>query len=138
MDNYLRQNKRGKLSAIMIAGVWIEGLYLGTQVAKHNPSEKLRQSIGEQKTMLNQLMIILSVYKKDEFISNLIKDLKVIQEDFNQIKIRIEPGDPEPVVKDGKLTIIQHDKSIVEMSDEQLDAIIKKAETIRNKLTNLK
>ena len=64
IDKHLRENKRGNLSALMIAGVWVEGLYLGTQVVKNHPEEKLIQSIGEQKTVLNQLMLLLDLYKK--------------------------------------------------------------------------
>jgi hypothetical protein len=36
----------------MIAGVWIEGHYLATQVALTNNGEILRDRIGEQKDIL--------------------------------------------------------------------------------------
>lgn len=138
MDNYLRKNKRGNLSAIMIAGVWIEGLYLGTQVAKQNPSDKLMQTIGEQKTILNQLMLVLENYKKDPFVLELIKELKSIKREFDNVKITIEVGEPESIIKDGKLTIVQHEKSIVHISDEQMEIIINKTQEIRNKLISIK
>lgn len=138
MDNYLREHKRGDLSALMITGVWIEGLYLGTQVAEDNPSEKLSQTIGEQKTILNQLMLILDNYKGDPFIKDIVRDVKKIKHEFDEVRITIEMGDPESVVKDGKLTIVQHEKSIVHMSDEQLASIIQIAEEVRNKLVSLR
>jgi len=138
MDNYLREHKRGDLSALMITGVWVEGLYLGTQVAEDNPSERLSQTIGEQKTILNQLMLILDNYKGDPFIKDIVRDVKKIKHEFDEVRITIEMGDPESVVKDGKLTIVQHEKSIVHMSDEQLASIIQIAEEVRNKLVSLR
>ncbi|GAJ14958.1 unnamed protein product, partial [marine sediment metagenome] len=72
MDTYLRENNRSNLSALIIAGVWVEGLYLATQVAKERPDDRIAESIGEQQIILNQLMIVLNNYKKDKFITNLI------------------------------------------------------------------
>ncbi len=138
MDSYLRENKRGNLSALMITGVWIEGLYLATQVAKERPEQNLVQSIGEQKTILNQLMLILENYRGAPYINDVIKNVKTIKDEFDNIKITIEVGEPESVVKDGKLMIIQNEKSIVHISDQQLEAIINKAENVRNELTKLK
>ena len=48
MDSYLRENKRGHLSALMITGVWIEGMYLATQVAKDNPNPALEKGLGNK------------------------------------------------------------------------------------------
>ncbi len=138
MDSYLRKNKRSNLSAIMIAGVWIEGLYLGTQVAKAHPTERLIQSIGEQKMIMSELMLILENYKQDKFIADLIVDIKVVKHEFDNIKITIEVGEPESVVKDGRLTIIQHEKSTANVTPEQMKEIIAKTELVRNKLINLK
>ncbi len=134
MDSYLRQNKRGNLSAVMISGVWIEGLYLATQVAKNKPEEDLVQSIGEQKTILNQLMLIVENYKSTPYIKDLADKIRVIKNEFDQIKITIEVGEPESIVKDGRLMIIQNEKSFVHMSDQQLERIINKTENIRNEL----
>ncbi len=134
MDSYLRQNKRGNLSAIMVTGVWIEGLYLATQVAKNTPEENLVQSIGEQKTILNQLMLIIDNYKSTPYIKDLAEQIKIIKNEFDKIKITIEVGEPESVIKDGRLTIIQNEKSIVQITDQQLETIINKTENVRNEL----
>jgi len=138
MDGYLSKNKRGNLSALMISGVWVEGLFLGTQVVKDNPSEKLAQTIGEQKTILNQLLLLLDIYKSDKYVADLIKELKKVKRVFDDIKITIEMGEPESVIKDGKLTIIQNEKSIVHMSEEQLNTIINLSVEVRANLINLK
>lgn len=137
MDKYLRENKRGNLSSLMITGVWVEGLYLATQVATKTKNKELSERIGEQKTVLSQLLLILDNYRSDPFIAKLIEDLNLLKEDFKEIEITIEYGEPEAKEVNGELVIIQNEKSIVNISDEQLESITKKTKDIRNKLINL-
>jgi hypothetical protein len=134
MDEYLRKNDRSNLSALMIAGVYVEGLYLTTQVAKEKPNKQLTESIGEQKTIFSELMLILKNYRKDPYFASLIADLETIKKEFDAVKITFEVGEPKSIEKNGQLTIIQTSKSIVDMSDDTLKHIIKQTEIIRNKL----
>ena len=134
MDSYLRENNRGHLSALMITGVWVEGMYLATQVAKQNPDPALNERIGEQKLNLNNLFLILNPYKDQKHISDLLAELNVIKAEFDQVEITYEMGEPETVEKDGMIMIVQNEKSIVHITDEQMQRIIIKTEEIRNKL----
>lgn len=134
MDNYLRKNNRSNLSALMITGVYVEGLYLTTQVCKGKPNKKLADNIGEQKTIFNQLILILKNYEKDPYFANLLKNLEGVKKAYDDVKIAIEPGEPKSVEKDGMLTIVQTSKSVVTMSDELLQRIIKQTEIMRNSL----
>ena len=134
MDEYLRKNNRSNLSALMVTGVYIEGLYLMTQVCKDKYNAKLADNIGEQKTIFEQLMLILKNYQKDQYFANLITELDKIQKAFEPVKITIEVGEPKSVEKDGMLTIIQTSKSIVHMDDTMLKDIIAKTEMVRNTL----
>jgi hypothetical protein len=134
MDEYLRKNKRSNLSALMVTGVYVEGLYLTTQVAKTKPSKKLAESIGEQKTIFEQLLLIMKNYQKDAYFANLLTDLESIKKEFDAVDITIKPGEPKSVEKNGMLTIIQTSTSIVNISDDVLKRIIIQTELIRNKL----
>jgi hypothetical protein len=135
MDKYLQKNHRGNLSTLMVAGVWGEGLYLSAQFLKERPSEnRLAESIGEQKLILDQLMIILNNYKKEQYIADLLADLVEIKAIYDGIKITIEVGEPKAIEVDGMLTIVQTEVSTVHYTEEQMQAIITQAEAIRNKL----
>ena len=57
-----------------------------------------------------------------------------IKEVFDQVDIIYEMGKPETVEKDGMVMIVQNEKSIVQITDEQLQQIISKIEEVRNKL----
>lgn len=132
MDDYLRDTERSNLSALMIAGVWIEGLYLATQVAQNNSSEDLKSMIGEQKLILNDLLLILNNYKNEEAISAYIRDLESIKLAYDDVKITYEVGEPQTIEKDGMLMVVQSETSHVLMSDETLQQIIEVTQQIRN------
>lgn len=134
IDDYLRQNNRSNLSVVIIAGVWIEGLYLTTIVADETKNKKMNETIGDQKEVISLLMLSLNVYKKDPNISKLLDDFEEIKTLYNQIKITVELGEGEMIEKDGTLTFKQNDIQKIEMSDETLKAIIKKVKEVRNKL----
>jgi hypothetical protein len=135
IDNYLRANDRGQLSALMIIGVWIEGQYLATQVVSKYPDKMLSDRIAEQKIILNDLIFLLNPYcnRGDEFKS-LCKDLQDIKEKYRDIKITYTQGEPKSVEKDGGVIVTQTESSVVEMSKEQLDGIIGIMKDIRNRL----
>lgn len=137
MDKYLRENKRGNLSALIIAGVWIEGMYLATQVAKEKSNAQLNERIGGQKEILSYLMLILKNYSVDPNFKKYYDEFDIIRNQFNEIKITYEVGEPESVIKDGMLTVIQNDRSIVEVSDQQILEIGLTIEQVRSRLINI-
>ena len=135
MDRYLQRNNRGNLSILMIAGVWVEGLYLSTQFLKERPNVKrLAESIADQKLMLDRLIIILNNYNREQYIASLITELTAIKKIYDGIRITVEVGEPRSVEVDGMLTIVQAETSTAHYTDEQMQAIIIQAEIVRNKL----
>lgn len=134
MDSYLRETHRSYLSSLMVTGLWVEGLFLATQVAKGDPNPAISERIGEQKIIITDILNVLNLYKKDPRFNELIQSLENLNVEFKKINITYEIGEPETIEKDGMLVIVQHEKSIVEISDEQLNRIIEKTEKIRNKL----
>jgi hypothetical protein len=135
IDNYLRTNDRGQLSALMIIGVWIEGQYLATQVVSQFPDKMLSDRIGEQKIILNDLLLLISPYcNHDSEFRDLCRDLQKIKEMYRPVRITYTQGKPVSEEKDGGLVITQTETSVVEMSKDQLDNIIEITKNIRNRL----
>jgi hypothetical protein len=137
MDDYLRETERSNLSALMIAGVWMEGLYLATQVAEKNGNEDLKSMIGEQKLILNDLLLVLNNYKNEPVISSYIKDFELIKSAYTDVKITYEVGEPETMEKDGMLVVVQSETSHVTMSDETLGQIIETTREVRDRQMNI-
>ncbi len=134
IDNYLRETNRAHLSVVIIAGVWIEGLYLSTRVAQDAKNPRINETIGEQKIIMSSLMLLLNNYKRDPNIARLIQDFEDIQALYKDVRITYEYGEPIPVEKNGVLTFQQNDTQTIIMSDETLKSIIKKVQKVRNNL----
>jgi hypothetical protein len=138
IDEYLRENDRGYLSALMITGVWLEGQYLACQVVKDYPHMDLKNRIAEQKIIINDLLMLLRPYNEssDEY-SDLYDSIEQLKREYSDVDITYTPGEPETVEKDGRLVVVQHEESNVRFSDEVLEGIIIKTEEIRNKIVSL-
>ncbi len=135
IDKYLRDNDRASISALMIAGVWIEGQYLATQVALTHPDEILRDRVGEQKIILGDLLMLLRPYQESSAEYNSIYNMmEEINKAYREVHISYRLGEPETVEHDGRLVMVQHEESIVEMTDSQLREIAGISEKVRNKL----
>jgi hypothetical protein len=135
IDRYLTENNRGQLSALIIIGAWIEAQYLATQVIRNHPDHLLRDRIGEQKHFLSELMNMAEPYcNLDRQFTELCSRLKEISTKYDGVEISYTHGEPVSSEKDGGLVVTQTETSKVEMTDEQLDAIINVTEKIRNLL----
>lgn len=135
IDKYLRENDRGHLSALMIIGVWLEGQHLATQVARQYPDPILKDRIGEQKIILNDLIMLASPYcTRDSEFDSLCKYLQDIKEKYREVKITYTLGEPVSVEKNGGLVVEQTETSNVEMTDAQLAAITEVTRNIRDRL----
>lgn len=135
IDRYLRDNDRGSISALMIAGVWIEGQYFATQVAVNNRDEVLRDRIGEQKIILGDLLMLLRPYSTSSGeYQSLFSMIEGISKKYADVRVSYRLGEPETAEVDGRLVMVQHEESIVEMSDAQLADIAEMSKEVRNKL----
>ena len=95
----------------------------------------LRDRIGEQKIILNDLLLLVSPYcNRDPEFTSLCKNLQDIKDKYRDIRITYTQGDPISTEKEGGLVITQTETSVVEMSKEQLEGIIEITKNIRNRL----
>ena len=133
MDDHLRVTDRSNLSALMLAGVWIEGMYQATQVIKKQSNSELAEYIGEQKLILYDILLILENYEKDDQFAIMIDDYKKLKGVFDLVKITYEIGEPQAVEENGMLMIVQQEKSVVDISQETLMKIIEITAQVRNK-----
>lgn len=80
-DITLRKNSRPGTSSLLIAGAWIEGLYVACQTAKETKSEPIVKEIFNQKESLTNLIDLLKsskVANEAEYIINDLQTLKAI------------------------------------------------------------
>jgi len=135
VDAYLKENGRDNISALMIAGGWVEGLYIATQVSKTNDTPELRQRIAEQKLSLNDLIALIASYDVDDAALKGVKaDLEAISALYAELPSS-GAGETQVEEKDG-VTVIGAGAAPATLTDAQLGAIRDKAAAVRNTYIN--
>ncbi len=137
MDDYLRENNRTNISTLIVTGVWIESTYLATQVYTDKSNEKIAERIGEQKLILNNLILIFNNYKSDPQFAQLLSDFQNLKTIYDDISIVTTDSEPESKIVNGMLVIVQNDESKVNITDEQIAKIAAEVEKIRNSFINI-
>jgi hypothetical protein len=82
-DEFLRENQRTGISSLMVAGGWIEGLYLSGKVAEKAKTKRLIQKMSQQKKSLDDLIALVEngkVTGDATFVLEGLKDLKTSYE----------------------------------------------------------
>lgn len=87
LDSYLKENGRDHVSALVIAGGWVEGLYISTTVAGNDakPSKELLERIADQKISLGNLQSLVKAYNKENQIDDIVADLEAIEKAFEGV-----------------------------------------------------
>ncbi|MBN2166566.1 MAG: hypothetical protein JW717_09845 [Marinilabiliaceae bacterium] len=131
MDSYLREQKRSNVSSLIVAGAWIEGLYIASNVVEQTHNRELTDRILEQKDIVDILLIILNNFSSDEKFANLAEKMSALKDAYLNVKITTEVGEPKSMEKDGMLIIVQDEISHIEASPETLQSIINEIKEIR-------
>lgn len=128
-DAYLKENERNDVSALIIAGGWVESLYFTTTLVKAKPNQDIANRIGEQKSSLNSLIKLLTPYYQQAEYTEFIDALIDIAYDFDAIETKYTFIKPTTDVT-AKVTTI-NSKSEVVITEQQLKTITDKIKTIR-------
>jgi len=133
VDAYLKENGRDNVSALMIAGGWVEGLYIATQVCMQHDTPELRQRIAEQRIPLGQLIELMATYSMDDAaVSGVKGDLDAL--------VALFPAMPaataSSVTQDNGTAVIGGSAPAGTVTDEQLRSLTEKTTTIRTGYIN--
>jgi hypothetical protein len=131
-DRYLKNNERTDISALILAGGFVESLYLSASSPGAEKDQNLANRIGEQKTTLANLIGLLEEVEDQEGIAALTSQLQELKELFSVIVLTYEFA--EPVTDASKKTTYINSSSTVSITGDQLKAIAKKIASIRNSL----
>lgn len=135
MTRYLIDQGRSSIAVLIAYGTWIESVYIATKVETFPPNkDRIHQRIGEQKIVLDNILLLLSNYRNDERFEELFLDLLDLKKEFD--KVEIQYIYKEPIVKDidGTRVVVDPSRSEVFITDEILEGIAQQVEYIRNKI----
>ncbi len=132
-DSYLKDSERPGTSSLIIAGGWIEAVYIATKLQSSSKNAEITTRIAEQKFTLENLVKMLKRYDFDATIADVYKDLIDLKTVFDQISLVKSPSESSKDPKTGITTI--GSKSKLNITPEQLKAISDKIEILRAKIT---
>ncbi|MEM7162497.1 MAG: hypothetical protein AAF487_08680 [Bacteroidota bacterium] len=129
-DSYLKENDRSDIAGLVLAGGWIEGMYLTTTNAGSN--EKVIARISEQKSVIGNLIKILEQTPDNAEAQGLIEDLVQLENIYDKIDYEYVYVRPE-TMPDKRRTKIKS-RTEFSMSDDVLNEIKNTVESLRNKI----
>jgi hypothetical protein len=136
INNYLHQENRSNLSVLLLTGGWLEALHVVCEVAKANPENKdLMETIGGQKIILENIMLLLSFYKdSDQNMALLLTDMEQLKQAFDKVNITYTYKESTVEVIDGVMYIKDNSTSTINITPEDLKSIGSITENIRTKV----
>lgn len=134
INYHLRQQKRESLSILLIVGGWVEATYLTISVYKQTRSELLMEKIGEQKVVLDQILLVLDIYRTRPDFPELIADLKEMEKIYREIDIQTIYKEPTIIEKNDVLTVVDNSETVIKINHQHVQRIDKILEKIRNNI----
>jgi len=136
INGYLQNQGRANLSVLLLSGGWIEAMHITCQVASKDPKNKeLKETIGGQKVILEQIVLLLSFYKDtDENMASLLKDLEELKSAFDKINITYTYKESTMEIVDGVAMIKDNSTTTIEITDQDVANIKTITNSIRNKI----
>ena len=119
---YFKINQREDVGLMILTGSFIEGVYIASSLAKDNSGKELFRAIGQQKTFLNNILMLLKKYPEQKDIQSIIAKMETLSKSFDGIEISYNSS---------------NDKlNDVSISSAQLSEIARCAGDIRNEIIN--
>jgi len=135
INHYLQTQSRANLSVLLLTGGWLEAMQITCQVAANNPKNKdLKETIGAQKIILEQIVLLLTFYKGDENMASLLKDMESLKATFDKINITYTYKESTMEVVNGVAVIKDNSTTTIDITEQDVAAIKDLTNTIRNKI----
>lgn len=132
MSAFLKDQGRDDINALLVLGGWVEAMYITTQIFKKHPIKELRDRIGEQKVLIEDLYKMSNSFKTIPEYSGLVTNFDRLNELYKGVKIVNEA--PKRIKNDlgDVLEVIDQNESKIELSDKDIFAITNQVSELRN------
>jgi len=136
INHYLQTQSRANLSVLLLTGGWVEALHVVCNVAQANPSKKeLQETIGEQKVILENIMLLLSFYKdSDPNMASLLADMEGLKKEYDKVNITYTYKESTFEIVDGVMVIKDNSTTTIDITPDDIKNIATSIKNIRNKI----
>ena len=129
----LEASKQGPTLALVVAGGWIESLYIATNLAKYKENSPIVERLADQKYTLDNLNEFLKKYESDASVASVLVQFTELQGEFNKINEKELAN--TATSKDKKVKVLGGETKQLVLSAEQYKSIVEKIKSIRNSFT---
>lgn len=131
-QQYLKDDSRNKLSSLVVAGSFIEGLYIATGLIKSYPKNILPEDnrnlvltplmrvVLEQKSSVSEMVKMLESAEQTETVAAIREDFKTLEQTYQNLNI-------EEQIKNNRADLV--------LTDKNLEGITNVIEKIRKRVT---
>ncbi|MBX2964450.1 MAG: hypothetical protein KF687_18220 [Cyclobacteriaceae bacterium] len=136
INHYLQTQGRANLSVLLLTGGWLEAVHITCNVATSDPNNKeLQEKIGEQKVILENIMLLLSFYKdSDPNMASLLSDMTELKNAFDKVNITYTYKESTFEVIDGVMVIKDNSTTTIDITPDDISSIRNIIGSIRNKI----
>jgi hypothetical protein len=130
----LEDSQQGPTLAMVVAGGWIESIYIAINLAKYEANSPVIERLADQKYTLENLIEFLKKHESNPDVKSVKEDFEGLLAEFNKINVK----DAEAIKKqDDKKKLLGGGQQLV-MSEEVYKGIVEKIKSIRNSYTQTK
>ncbi len=129
-DRYLKTNDREDVSTLVLAGGWVESIYLLLSDPNTGNDQKLIDRIGDQKNTLDGLIELLTDNEMDQMAEPIMLAMKELRTEFDSITRTYHYE--TPVTDAAKKVTYINSRTTVQMPPEKVEVIRTKVEAVRN------
>ncbi len=135
INHYLQTQNRSNLSVLLLIGGWIEAMEIISNVAVQNPQNReLTERIGEQKIILEQMVLLLSFYNKDQNMATLLNELQGLKTIFDKINITYTYKESTMAIVNGVAVIKDNSSTTINITEKDVTDIKNKINLIRSNI----
>ncbi len=125
----LEASKQGPTLSLVVAGGWIESLYIATSLAKYDAKSPVVERLADQKYTLDNLIEFLKKYQSDASVAGVLAQFTELQGEFNKI------GEKDAAAATDKSKNVLGGGKELAITADQYKAIVEKIKAIRNSYT---
>jgi hypothetical protein len=131
--DHLESNDRGNTLALVMAGGWLESIYMVTSMEPvFKKDNAIITRVAEQKFTLDNLIDFMKKYDKDADVESMVKQLGELKAEFDKVE---DAKGPATLTKKNGKRVLGGGSGKIGITAEQYKAIHDKAAAIRNAIT---
>ena len=134
INHYLQSQGRDNLSVLLLTGGWLEAMQITCQVAAKKPSKELFEKIGEQKIILEQILLLFSFYKDDTNMAGLLKDLDLLKAAYEKVSINYTYKESSMEIVNGVAVIKDNSTTTIDITEQTVEEIRTITNSIRTRI----